>query len=140
MSAAEYRRNMSAFSITHHSAFAHPHCGQRRKPPRPQLSSAIFRPGELLSQYVGGRSPSAEIWTSEGSDGIPDGTEVDASYAQWHSDGTEMQVSGMRAPLTGDVCLGVWIKTGARTYRLNHFGASCDSTGQNLIGPARVQA
>ncbi len=79
-------------------------------------------------------------WISEGSEGIQDGTEVDASYAQWHSDGTEMQVSGMRAPLTGDVCVGVWIKTGARTYRLNHFGVSYDSTGQILVGPARLQA
>ncbi|MFY9745690.1 MAG: hypothetical protein WAK25_05360, partial [Acidobacteriaceae bacterium] len=77
---------------------------------------------------------------SEGSQGVPDGTEVDASYAQWHSDGTEMQVSGMRTPPSGEVCVGVWVKTGARTYRLNHFGSSYDSTGQILIGPARLQA
>ena len=77
---------------------------------------------------------------SEGNEGIEDGTEVDASYVQWHSDGTEMQVSGMRAPLTGDTCLGVWIKTGARTYQLNHFGVSFDPTGQILVGPARLQA
>ena len=77
---------------------------------------------------------------SEGNEGIEDGTEVDASYVQWHSDGTEMQVSGMRLPLTGDTCLGVWIKTGARTYQLNHFGVSFDPTGQILVGPARLQA
>ncbi len=70
-----------------------------------------------------------EKWISEGTDGIPDGTEVDAVYAQWHSDGTEINVSGLRAPLTGDVCLGEWIKTGARTYQMNHFGISYDSTG-----------
>jgi hypothetical protein len=80
-----------------------------------------------------------EHWISEGSDGIPDGTEIDAGYAQWHSDGTEINISGLRAPLTGDVCLGEWIKTGARTYRMNHFGISYDSTGQNLVGPARIQ-
>lgn len=80
-----------------------------------------------------------EHWISEGSEGIPDGTEVDAGYAQWHSDGTEINVSGLRAPMTGDVCLGEWIKTGARTYRLNHFGISYDSTGLNLVGPARIQ-
>jgi hypothetical protein len=45
----------------------------------------------------------------------------------------------MRAPLTGDVCLGVWIKTGARTYQLNHFGISYDPTGAILVGPARIQ-
>jgi hypothetical protein len=80
-----------------------------------------------------------EHWISEGSDGIPDGTEVDAGYAQWHSDGTEINVSGLRAPLTGDVCLGEWIKTGARSYRLNHFGISYDPTGATLVGPARIQ-
>ena len=81
-----------------------------------------------------------EHWISEGSDGIPDGVEIDAGYAQWHSDGTEINVSGLRAPLSGDVCLGEWIKTGPRTYRLNHFGISYDPiNGQNLVGPARIQ-
>ena len=80
-----------------------------------------------------------EHWISEGSEGIPDGTEVDAGYAQWHSDGTEINNSGLRAPMTGNVCLGEWIKTGARTYQLNHFGISYDSTGLNLVGPARIQ-
>jgi hypothetical protein len=80
-----------------------------------------------------------EKWISEGSEGIPDGTEVDAGYAQWHSDGTEINLSGLRAPLTGNVCLGEWIKTGARTYQMNHFGISYDSTGANLVGPARIQ-
>ena len=80
-----------------------------------------------------------EHWISEGSDGIKDGTEVDAGYASWHSDGTEINVSGLRPPVTGDVCLGVWIKTGPRTYQLNHFGISYDATGVNLVGPARIQ-
>lgn len=80
-----------------------------------------------------------EHWISNGSEGIPDGTEVDATYSQWHSDGTEINVSGLRAPMTGDVCLGEWIKAGARTYQLNHFGISYDSTGLNLVGPARIQ-
>jgi len=107
----------------------------------PRLVSAAFiinRDGDERSEpsMVGTWK---EHWISEGSSGIPDGTEVDASYAQWHSDGTEINVSGLRAPLTGDVCLGEWIKTGARTYQMNHFGVSYDSTGQNLVGPARIQ-
>ena len=80
-----------------------------------------------------------EKWISEGSSLLPDGAEFDASYSQWHSDGTEINVSGLRAPLTGDVCLGEWVKTGARTYQMNHFGVSYDSTGANLIGPAHIQ-
>jgi hypothetical protein len=107
----------------------------------PRLVSAAFlinRDGDERSEpsMVGTWK---EHWISEGSSGIPDGTEVDASYAQWHSDGTEINVSGLRAPLTGDVCLGEWIKTGAWTYQMNHFGVSYDSTGQNLVGPARIQ-
>ena len=107
----------------------------------PRLVSAAFiinRDGDERSEpsMVGTWK---EHWISEGSSGIPDGTEVDASYAQWHSDGTEINVSGLRAPLTGDVCLGEWIKTGARTYQMNHFGVSYDSTGQTLVGPARIQ-
>jgi hypothetical protein len=80
-----------------------------------------------------------EHWISEGSDGIPDGTEIDAGYAQWHSDGTEINVSGLRTPMSGNVCLGEWKKTGEHTYQLNHFGISYDSTGLNLVGPARIQ-
>jgi hypothetical protein len=80
-----------------------------------------------------------EHWISIGSKGIPDGTEVDAGYAQWHSDGTEDNLSGLRTPMTGNVCFGEWIKTGVRTYRMNHFGISYDPTGQKLVGPARIQ-
>jgi hypothetical protein len=80
-----------------------------------------------------------EHWISEGSEGIKDGTEVDAGYAQWHSDGTEINLSGLRSPLTGNVCMGEWIKTGACSYRMNHFGVSYDPTGVNLVGPARIQ-
>ena len=80
-----------------------------------------------------------EHWISEGSKGIPDGTEIDAGYAQWHSDGTEANLSGLRSPLTGNVCFGEWKKTGPRTYRMNHFGVSYNETGVNLVGPARIQ-
>jgi hypothetical protein len=82
-----------------------------------------------------------EKWIAEAgsSSEFPVGSEFDASYSQWHSDGTEINVSGLRAPITGDVCLGEWIKTGARTYQLNHFGVSYDSTGTTLVGPARIQ-
>jgi hypothetical protein len=80
-----------------------------------------------------------EHWISKGSEGIPDGTEVDASYSQWHSDGTEMNVSGLRPPMTGDVCLGVWEKIGPRSYKLNHIGISYDSTGLNLVGLAVIR-
>lgn len=80
--------------------------------------------------------------------GLPKGAEVDAGYSQWHSDGTEIMNSGGRAPNTGDFCLGVWSKTGDRTYKLNHFAAAWDPTkgpvgpagpAGEIIGPARIQ-
>ncbi|MFZ0688583.1 MAG: hypothetical protein WAM68_02055 [Acidobacteriaceae bacterium] len=132
--------------------YAHAGCGQYSPAPhgaswQPQIGSARLVPAGFIIDDDDATSKEPSIvgtWKqyliSEGSQGIPDGTEVDASYAQWHSDGTEMQVSGMRTPPSGEVCVGVWVKTGARTYRLNHFGSSYDSTGQILIGPARLQA
>jgi hypothetical protein len=75
-----------------------------------------------------------EHWISKGSEGIPDGTEVDAGYSTWHSDGTEENLSGMRPPMTGDVCLGVWEKVGPRHYKLNHVGIGYDASGLNLVG------
>lgn len=131
-------------------ADAHAGCGLYTPVPhhtswQPQLNSPRLLPAAFIIDVDDSNGePSMvgtwkEHWISEGSEGIPDGTEVDASYSQWHSDGTEINVSGLRAPLTGDVCLGEWIKTGARTYRMNHFGISYDSTGLNLVGPARLQ-
>ena len=103
----------------------------------PRLIRAVFDDDDKGEPTIVGTWK--EHWISEGSSGIPDGTEIDAGYAQWHSDGTEVNVSGLRSPLTGDVCLGEWIKTGERSYRLNHFGVSYDPTGIHLVGPARIQ-
>ncbi len=126
-------------------------CPARQQPHgaswQPQLASPLLVPAAFNMDDESGRDMREhtivgtwkEHWISEGSEGIPDGTEIDAGYAQWHSDGTEINVSGLRSPLTGDVCLGEWIKTGARSYRLNHFGVSYDPTGLNLVGPARIQ-
>jgi hypothetical protein len=129
--------------------YAHAGCGLYGPVPhdtswRPQVASPRLVRAAFIIDDGAATEPSIvgtwkEHWISEGSDGIPDGTEVDAGYAQWHSDGTEINNSGLRAPMTGNVCLGEWIKTGARTYQLNHFGISYDSTGLNLVGPARIQ-
>jgi hypothetical protein len=54
---------------------------------------------------------------------LKDGTLVDAGFATWHDDGTEIMNSG-RAPVTGSFCMGVWKQVGVRTYRLNHWALS----------------
>ena len=54
--------------------------------------------------------------------GIPDGAILDGGNTLWYADGNENTVSGVRAPATGDVCLGIWKRTGEWTYELNHIG------------------
>jgi hypothetical protein len=65
-----------------------------------------------------------------------DGTPIDSGYVQWHSDGTEIMNSG-RPPQNGNICLGVWEKTGRSRYKLNHFanGNVIDPTNPTAIGP-----
>jgi hypothetical protein len=81
---------------------------------------------------------------SEGNKGIPNGAEVDAGFAQWHEDGTEIMNSGGRAPSTSNFCLGVWERTGIRSYMLNHFAISWDPTPTTaspdgvILGPANI--
>ena len=132
---------------------AHAGCGLYTPVPhaaswRPQITSPrlVLAALAIDEEAANSHEPSIvgtwkEKWIAEAgsSSEFPVGSEFDASYSQWHSDGTEINVSGLRAPLTGDVCLGEWIKTGARTYQLNHFGVSYDSTGTTLVGPARIQ-
>ena len=60
---------------------------------------------------------------------IPDGAPLDSGYAQWHSDGTEIMNSS-RDPATSNFCLGVWTTiSGGRSYALNHFALSWDTSG-----------
>jgi hypothetical protein len=61
----------------------------------------------------------------------PNGAVVDQGYAQWHSDGTEIQNSGLHAPITSNFCLGVWSEVGSNSYQLNHFPLAWDATGQS---------
>jgi hypothetical protein len=54
-----------------------------------------------------------------------DGTVLDNAFQQWHSDGTEIHNS--QAPAAaGNICLGVWKKTGKFHYTLNHFYLNSD--------------
>ena len=130
--------------------YAHAGCGLYRPVPHPAAwQPQIASPRLVLADFADDEDANShrptivgtwkEKWISQGSALLPDGAEFDASYSQWHSDGTEINVSGLRPPITGDVCMGVWIQTGERTYQMNHFGVSYDPSGVNLVGPARIQ-
>jgi hypothetical protein len=104
-----------------------------------------FRPGPLL--LIADRDDSVDrivgFWkvtlVSKGSPGIPDGTVIDAGFAQWHSDGTEILNSGSRPPASSSFCLGIWKKTGRFHYTLNHFGLSWDTSTDSPLSPAQIR-
>jgi len=72
---------------------------------------------------------------------VSGGATVDVGFEQWHSDGTEM-LNDTPPPASGNVCLGTWEKTGARTYSLVHPAFNFDSTGTIVVSIfiERVQA
>jgi hypothetical protein len=92
------------------------------------------------------RAPIVGLWAFKyismgnfGTLGIKDGTILDGGNTLWYADGNENTVSGVRDPETGDVCLGVWKRTGEWTYELNHIGLSWDPTTHLPGGPAFIK-
>jgi hypothetical protein len=43
------------------------------------------------------------------------------TFDTWHADGTEFE-NAFLAPAVGDICMGVWKKTGAHSVKLHHVG------------------
>ena len=110
--------------------------------------AAVYRPGAGQFMPVGHDTggPNSGIvgmWNgSFVSDGVPPnpvpaGVETDFATVQWHDDGTELMISGGRAPSTGDVCMGVWTQTGRFTYKLKHIALAWVSsdTPPSMGGP-----
>jgi hypothetical protein len=111
------------------------------------LRFADFRPGEeqgrLLPTSDDGwhyDAPIVGMWrftlTTPGPNGTP--VVVDDGYAQWHSDRTEIQNSGLHAPISSNFCLGVWQQVGFNSYKLNHFPLAWDANGTNPANAIRL--
>lgn len=62
---------------------------------------------------------------------------VDEGFDQYHSDGLEI-LNDTPPPATGNVCLGVYEKTGERTLKLRHPSWIFDSTNTTVIGRATI--
>ncbi len=68
---------------------------------------------------------------------------IDNAIVVWHSDKTEIMNSA-RPPQDGNFCLGVWQKTGARSYYLNHIPWLSNDTANapggigNPAGPTQI--
>ena len=57
-----------------------------------------------------------------------DGQPFYIALDMWHSDGTEFENS-YSTPVAGNICMGVWKKTGPRTIQLTHIGWNFDLAG-----------
>lgn len=64
---------------------------------------------------------------------MADGAVVMVAFDTWHSDGTELALDGSFPPATGNVCPGVWEKTGPRTYSTIHPAFEYDPAGINIV-------
>jgi hypothetical protein len=53
----------------------------------------------------------------------------DESFQQFHAGGTETMLSNILPPSLGNVCLGIWKQTGARTFKITHRGWNWNPDG-----------
>ncbi|MGC1457802.1 MAG: hypothetical protein WA825_05960 [Steroidobacteraceae bacterium] len=109
----------------------------------PTLISAVYRPragGQflLVSDDEGWRDDAGIVGMWRFQLVAPNGAVVDDGYAQWHSDGTEIQNSGLHAPITSNFCLGVWKQVGPNKYQLNHFPLAWDMSGQSPANAIQI--
>lgn len=126
------------------AGYASASCSSDTSPSPPRNSNGLIQVG-LWHTGFGENDHDAIVvglwkfrFVSQGTQGIPDGTEIDAGYVTWHSDGTELMNSG-RPPKTGSFCMGTWRQTGPRSFKLNHFALSWDESGASFIGPANIR-
>lgn len=82
-------------------------------PAVPQAAFDFPSPFEARPTIVG-------LWHVIYTNGVDQSTFND-TFDTWHSDGTEFE-SAFLAPAGGDVCVGVWRPTGARSFTLHHIG------------------
>ena len=112
----------------------------------PQDPRELIPSGSLaieLSNVAHAKSPSiVGMWSflliSQGNTthnpSIPDGTQLNFGYTQYHSDETEILNAGARSPAQQNFCLGVWQKTGHSTYQSNHFALNYNAATGTLLG------
>src|SRR5579859_7997221 len=102
-------------------------CGEGKaapagKQPQIHLMQAAYRPARFV--LVDDAPPGANVvgfWHVVFTQSTDFGGGLfDDSYAEWHSDGTEIMNSGVHSPAYGNFCMGVWTKTGPSSYTLKH--------------------
>ena len=74
------------------------------------------------------------LWHSKS---FSDGQVTDEAFEQWNTDGTEV-LNDNPPPQTGNICLGVFVKSAQSTYKLKHPSWTYDANG-NLTGSAIIR-
>jgi len=104
----------------------------------PAMSAAVAPPvNPAETEVLQGPSLSSGIvglWNVTFSSG---GEIVDVAFDAWHSDGTEI-LNDYTNPIEGNVCLGVWEQTSARSFRLKHPSWVFDTKG-TLLGTVVIR-
>ena len=93
-------------------------------------NSALARSGGIVQTAASSQDPAAIVglWSVTLTSG---GSVIDIGYDAWHADGTE--ILNDASPVSHNVCLGVWIQSGPRTFQLKHPALRFDAVG-NVIG------
>lgn len=92
----------------------------------PAAGTARLRQASLVSAADRDDEPSiVGLWKVAFLQG---GQVIDQGFDAWHADGTET-LNDAVPPAIGNVCLGVWEKTGTRTFKLKHFSWNYDANG-----------
>jgi hypothetical protein len=85
------------------------------------MRSALFSDGDEDGPSIVGMWHVVFTAHTQNGQAIPGpGVVFDNSLVTWHGDGTEIMNSS-RPAQDGNFCMGVWQRTGARTYFLNHI-------------------
>jgi hypothetical protein len=95
------------------------------------------------------QAPDLEFWGADPESGpivglwdikfLADGQVVDEGFDIWHSDKTET-LNDTPPPATGNVCLGVWTRTGRNRFKLKHPSWLYDeATNTQIIGQAIIR-
>ena len=117
---------------------ANAQCGLSLKQNRSVLANALPATASLKAQESsakdGGDASIVGLWDVKF---ISDNQIIDEGFDQYHSDGTEI-LNDTPPPATGNVCLGVWEKTGPRTLKLKHPAWIYDPTNTFVIGRATI--
>ena len=119
---------------------ANAQCGISLNRHQPLLGSALPMIGERATVQETAVTQNGEEQTIVGLwdvKFISENQVVDEGFDQYHADGLEI-LNDTPPPATGNICLGVWEKTGSRSLKLKHPSWIYDGSNTTVIGRATI--